>query len=116
MQERRKSPRVNKTLPLKLSDNESDVLTETKNISASGAYCTINKPLEIMTKLNVIILVPLKKNKNKIIRKINCSGVVVRNVYTDDNSKYPYKVAIYFNDLKSQDKRILQSYINSFIN
>jgi len=115
MKDKRKSPRVTKSLPLKLSDAESDILTETKNISASGAYCTVNKPLEIMTKLNVVILVPVKKNKNKTIRKVNCSGVVVRNEYSADNGKYPYKIAIYFNDLKSQDRRTLQSYITPFL-
>ena len=113
MRERRKFPRLVKNLPIKLSDDEFDVLTETKNISASGAYCPVSKPLAVMTKLNVILLIPVKKSKGKVIKKINCGGVVVRQEHVKDNGKYAYRVGIYFSDLKESDRKILSSYIDS---
>ena len=113
MKERRNSPRLKKNLPIKLSDSEFDVLTETKNISASGAYCPVSKPLAVMTKLNVVLLIPLKKNRGKVIRKINCGGVVVRQEHVKDNGKYAYRVGIYFSDLKENDRKTLSSYIDS---
>ena len=117
MDERRISQRVDKLLPIKISDLEYDVHTETKNISASGAYFPVTKPIEIMTKLNVVLLLPLNKNKTKVIKKINCSGIVVRNdeFFDPENAKFPHRVAIYFSDLKDSDKKTLQSYVNTVI-
>ena len=116
MEERRKYPRINKVLPLKLSDNEFDILTETKNISANGAFCAVNKPLEVMTKLNIVLLIPFKKSKAKVIKKVTCGGVVVRNEEVhEDNGKYPYRIGIYFHEIKDSDRKILRSYINPFL-
>lgn len=114
--ERRKSPRIDTVVPIKLSDQEFDALTETCNISATGAYCPMTTALEPMTKLNVVILLPVKKNNGKKdIKKISCTGVVVRCQKTADNPKYPFRIAIYFNDLKDQQKKTLFAYINPFL-
>ena len=111
MKEKRKAPRVKKALPLKLSDSGFDILTETTNISSSGAYCSVSKPLELMTKLNLVLLVPVGKNRSRTIEKINCSGVVVRREEVTDNGKYPYRIAICFSDLTERDKKKLHSYV-----
>ena len=113
MIEKRSCPRIERKVPLKLSDSdEYDLLTETTNISASGAYFPINKPLALMTKYDIIILVPITKNKIKSIKKINCCGVVVRIIKSDDDNKYPYRAAIYFCDMKDSDRKSLKSYVN----
>jgi len=114
MKEQRKSPRISRNLSVKFSDSEFDILTETTNISASGAYCPVTKPLDPMTKLSLVILLPLKKNKT--VKKISCTGVIVRCESSDDNSKYPYRVGIYFSDLKDKDRKTLSSYINTLLN
>ncbi len=116
MDERRKSPRIDKALPLKLCHSEYDILTETKNISSSGAYFHSTKSLDLMTKLNVVLLIPFKKARAKIIKRINCCGIVVRRDQAPyDNSKFPYRVAIYFSDLKDQDKKTLSYYVNTVL-
>jgi len=115
MKERRISPRIDKTIPLKLSNGGFDILTETTNISSSGAYCSVNKQIELMTKLNLVLLIPIIKNKSKAIEKINCCGVVVRQEKVTDNGRYPYRVGICFNDLKERDKKTLRSYVNSHL-
>lgn len=115
MMERRKYPRIERTLSIKLSDREFDILTETKNISANGAYCSVNKPLDLMTKLNVILLIPIKKSNNRTIKKIACCGVVVRCEYVTENGKYPYRIAIFFNDLKDSERKALRSYIDTVL-
>jgi hypothetical protein len=115
MEEKRRFPRLEKCLPIKLSDSEFDVLTETKNISASGAWCQVDKPLKLMTKLEMVILIPFKKNQSKSIKKINCSGIVVRSSPADSDSKYPYYVGIYFSGLDERDRKTLRSYIDSFL-
>jgi hypothetical protein len=117
MNDKRLYPRVEKSLSLKLSDIEFDIVTETKNISGSGVYCAVNKPLEPMTKLNIIILIPLKKSdgRSKTVKKIHCQGVVVRKENMHDNGKLPYHVGIYFSDIKDQDRKNLVAYINSHL-
>lgn len=113
MAELRKYSRVEESLPIKLSSPEFDIVTETKNISGNGAYCFVNKPLEVMSKLRITMLVSLKKAKNKVVKKINCSGVVVRRNYVKDNGKHPYSIGIYFNNIEEENRKILLSYLNS---
>ncbi len=113
MNERRKEPRVDKIVSVKLSDLEFDILTETKNISASGAYCPISKPLPAMTKLRLVLLLPVKKIRSTQIKKINCEGIVVRLDNTSDNAKYPYRAGIFFSTISEPDKKLLRSYIQS---
>ncbi len=115
MKEKRQYPRVEKILPIKLSVSDFDVLTETNNISASGAYFTVGKPLELMAKLNVVLLIPIKRNRSKTIEKISCTGVIVRCEIAEANTKHPYRAAMYFSDLSDRDRKILRSYINPFL-
>ncbi len=115
MEERRQHPRIGKILPIKLSVSEFDILTETHNISASGAYLSLTRPLELMTKLKIILLIPLKKSKSKVIEKINCTGIVVRCKLIDKEARQPYRAAMYFNDLTERDRKILRSYINPLL-
>ena len=112
--DRRKYPRLKFTLPIKISDTGGfDAVTETKNISGNGAYCALNKEIPLMTKLSIILLVPFRKNKRKLLKKINCSGVVVRKDYTRNNGNHFYNVGIYFNEIKDTDRKIITSYVNS---
>jgi len=115
MKEKRKCPRVEKILPIKLSISDFDILTETKNISGSGAYFPVNRPLELMSKLSVVLLVPIKKNRNKAIEKICCTGIVVRCEIAEENAKHHYRAAMYFNDLKEHDKKLLRIFVNPFL-
>ena len=112
MEDRRRSPRIVTSLPLKLTDNEYDILTETKNISASGVYCSVDKPIEPMTKLNIIILVPQKKSGKKSVKKINCQGVVVRKEYVKNNGHHAYHIGIFFNDMNEHDRKILANHLH----
>ncbi|MDP8289514.1 MAG: PilZ domain-containing protein [Candidatus Susulua stagnicola] len=115
MKEKRQSPRVERLLPIKLSISDFDVLTETTNISTSGAYFPVSRPLELMTKLNVILLIPIKKNKTKTIEKVNCTGIIVRCEIVEENIKHPYRAAMYFSDLTDRNRKVLRSYINPFL-
>jgi len=111
MKEKRKFQRVAEALPIKLSGLDADVLTETKNISASGAYCSVDKPIPEMTKLNIVLLVPMKNGRIKNVRKINCKGIVVRRQVISDALPRPYNIGIYFSDIKERDRKALVSYI-----
>lgn len=118
MEERRKSPRVKKGLPIKLKqspDKDFDISTETKDISASGTYCFVNRPVETMTKLKITLLFSPQKLKPKNIKKINCEGIVVRSEKSNENLQYPYRIAVFFSKIDSKDKKFLQQYVNSLL-
>ena len=60
MLERRKNIRAKKNIPLKLADSAFDIITETYDISSSGAYCRITRNIPPMSKIEVALLIPGK--------------------------------------------------------
>ncbi|HOX54612.1 MAG TPA: PilZ domain-containing protein [Candidatus Omnitrophota bacterium] len=115
LQERRKHPRVNRSIPLKISSGDFDIVTETENISGAGAYCRSDRYIEPMTKLKVVILLPTKQRNKIATRKVECTGVVVRseNVPSDHNL---FKIAIFFTDISSKDTQKISEYIHQHLN
>lgn len=111
--ERRRNPRLVHTIPVKLSSDEMEIITETKNLSAAGAYCRVNKYLEPMTKLKVHLLLSIKKNKRFSTKKISCQGVVVR-TEAASNTDYFY-TAIFFNDIAPKDGQFLKDFVDSLL-
>lgn len=115
MNERRKHPRVNASLPIKFSSDDFDIVTQTKNISACGTYCYISRPIELMTKLDVLLLIPIKGKKNNTVKKVVCTGIVVRVAppESQDKDKSLKAIAIYFSEITPSNKKIILSYIDS---
>ncbi|MDP8211866.1 MAG: PilZ domain-containing protein [Candidatus Zapsychrus exili] len=111
MNERRRDPRLDDNIPIKLSQEDGDVVTETGNISRSGAYCRVNKYIEPMTKLKVSLIVPIRKSGKEVTKKISCNGVVVR---TESRAeKDSYNIAIFFNDISQRDSENISDYVSS---
>lgn len=111
--ERRKDPRLENNVPVKICQEDGDLVTETANISRSGAYCRVNKYIDAMTKLKIHLLLPLKKNGKIVTKKISCEGVVVRTEQVA-GSDY-YNVAIFFNDISSRDAEHISEYVSSYL-
>ncbi len=108
--ERRRSPRLYRNIPLKIADDHGDVVTETANISGTGAYCKVSRYIDMMTKLKVDLLVPTTKNGSKESRKITCSGAVVRTEPIPGASEQ-YNVAIFFTDISKRDSEFLADFV-----
>jgi hypothetical protein len=104
-QEKRRHLRVDYNIPVKISGEHGDILTETKNLSCSGAFCRMAQRLEPMTKLKVYLLLPLNKSDKIKPKKIICQGVVVR-TQAVAGEKY-YDTAIFFSDIASKDSRTI---------
>lgn len=114
MIERRKHHRVKKHIPVKLIDNAFDIITETTDISLSGAYCRVTRVLPLMSKLDVVLLIPPKEGDSPT-KKIKCKGVVVRSEpdILKDVDKAHYNIAIFFTDISKRDQKIIEEYVNS---
>jgi hypothetical protein len=109
--ERRKHPRVEKNVPLKLSWADADVVTETRNISCAGAYCRVSKYIEPMTRVEVTLLLPVKKGEKITTKKVTCRGVVVRTENIPDGEEF--YTAIFFSDILPKDSRILAQFVEN---
>ena len=111
--ERRRHPRLEHNIPVKLSSADVEIVTETKNLSSSGVHCRVNKFIEPMTKLKIHLLLPLKKHNKITTKKISCQGVVVRSEAAAGD--HDFNVAIYFTDLQQKDINCLNEYISSLL-
>ena len=111
--ERREYPRTERALSLKISKQDLDVITETGNISCSGVYCRVNKPLPLMSKISVILLLPIHSGRKVLTEKIRCNGVVVRSepaIVKEAETAYQ-NIAVFFTDLSKKDKNKIARYV-----
>ena len=109
--DRRKYPRRQGNIPVKIYSDDFDVVTETKNLSRSGVYCQVDKYIEPMTKLNIHLLLSSKKDGKPQTKKISCQGVIVRTESVPGTDIF--NVAIYFNDIKSRDAESIADFIET---
>ena len=107
--ERRQHPRVANNVPVKISCPLADFVTQTQNISCSGAYCRVSKYIEPMTKLGVTLLLPIKKNGKVATKKVSCNGIVVRTENIPNEKEF--YTAIFFNDIHPKDSRTLAEFV-----
>ena len=112
-QEKRRHLRLELKIPVKMSSDHGDILTETKNLSCSGAFCRVSQRLDPMTKIKVHLLLPLRKNDKIRPKKITCQGVVVR-VQAVAGEEY-YDTAIFFSDIAPKDSRSINEFVESMI-
>ena len=105
--DRRKYPRLEKRLPIKVAANGYDFSTTTHNLCCAGAYCTIRRYVPPFTKLRVKLYLPCPKTKKTM--EIECCGVVVR---TEDESNGFFNIAIFFNEIKVNPRKKIADYVH----
>ena len=111
IKERRKHQRLKKQVPLKIADNTFDIITETVDLSPSGIYCRVTRLLPLMSKIEVILVVPAKNSETKT-KKIRCKGVVVRTepIILQDVEEAHYNMAIFFTEISKKDQKTIEEY------
>ncbi len=111
--DRRRSPRLEHNVPLKLSSGDLDIVTETRNLSSSGVYCRVSAYIEPMTKLKIHLLLPVRKNNRSSTKRISCQGVVVR---TESVVNHDYfNAAIFFNDIQPKDMQAIADFVDHML-
>jgi hypothetical protein len=106
--ERRRHPRLSYIVPVKISSDDVDIVTETINLSCNGVFCQVQKRIEPMTKLKVHLLLPLRKDHKIVTKKVTCMGVVIRAQLAAEQD---YETAIFFNDISPRDVRMISDFI-----
>lgn len=107
--ERRLHPRIKKKLPFRVAANGYDFATSSQNISCVGAYCHVNKYIPPFTKIAISITLPGNKSKTY---EVECKGVIVR---TEDEKTGGFNIAIFFNEIKDNQRQKISRYISRFL-
>jgi hypothetical protein len=112
--ERRRHPRVDDKLPLKIKDESFDAISVTKNISCSGVFCQVEGYFPLLSKVKIVLLLP--SGEKAKARPIHIEGVIVRSEPVNSSPGSNFRnVAIFFNKIKRQDIVKLSNYINSIL-
>ena len=109
--ERRLHPRLEHRLPMNVAVNGYDFSTLSHNISCVGAYCHLEKYMPPFTKIAVKLNLPNRDgaNKNTVVE---CKGVVVR---SEDEVKGGFNIAIFFNEIRDEQRKKIAQYISQFL-
>lgn len=110
--ERRGYPRARVDFALRIDDAISIIETRARDISCSGLYCQIKKAIPVMTRVAIFLLLPDPGEGGVGLREIKCQGIVVRNQLRAERDELLYDTAIFFTDLKENDKERIARYIN----
>lgn len=106
--ERRRDPRASERVALTISDPGGVITAETKNLSASGAYCTLERFIAPMTKLQLQFELPDGPRQVTV----RCDGVVVRiDPVVANPGRALYNVAIFFSDLGERERSAISRFV-----
>jgi len=111
--ERRRAPRIaDEGLSLKVKGGDFDIMTHTLNISASGIYCKVEKELPLMSRVQLMLMIPDSAKDGKGNVGVEVDGVVVRQhpVIIDGRVKH-YDIAIFFENLSPKHRDMISAYI-----
>jgi len=112
--ERRRHPRVEEKLPLKIKDEGFDAISVTKNVSCSGVFCQVDGYFPLLSKVKIVLLLPSKEKAKA--HPIHIEGVIVRSEQVNASPESNFRnIAIFFNKIKRQDTIKISKYINSIL-
>jgi hypothetical protein len=112
--ERRRHPRVEEKIPLKIKDEGFDAISVTKNISCSGVFCQVEGYFPLLSKVKIVLLLPSEEKAKA--HPIHIEGVVVRSEPVKSSPESNCRnVAIFFSRIKRQDASKISNYINSIL-
>ena len=111
--EDRNHPRFILMLPLEISADDFHIETKTKNISCAGVYCEVDRFIPKETKIKISMKISLTIDQQRVKKKINCPGRVVRIDPPKQQKDASYNVAIEFSKIDKADKDILLKFIQS---
>jgi c-di-GMP-binding flagellar brake protein YcgR len=106
--ERRQYPRIETSIQMNLKADKRNVSAETINLSLSGACCRVNRSIEMMTRLEIVLMLPHEGAPDDVMY-VECEGIVVRN----EEKANGHHVAIFFNEIECNEKQKLAAYIDS---
>lgn len=109
--EKRRSVRISEPLLFKIGHKGYDIQAITINISCHGAMCVVDQDIPMMSQLKIGLELPGRAaGKTKTI---HMKGVLVRK--EKDVRTGRFLVAVYFSDMKPQDQKRLEKFIDHYL-
>lgn len=112
--ERRKAKRVDANLAVTISGAPDGAEGRTLNISTNGVYFESPKFIDVLTKVQLELVIPTGTPGSGKEEKVACEGVVVR---VEPEHEEPdvsmYNVAVFFAYISKPTQAILTRYIKS---
>lgn len=108
MEERRRHPRVNATLPVLLGPLASAVV---RDISRTGVRCITPQPFSPMTVVGLRLELPTGRDGDDAWVEVPCEGVVVRCRVLEEDGEGKYESAILFQNLGEFAIRALDEFV-----
>ena len=87
-------------------------MTHTLNVSASGIYCKVEKEIPLMSRVQLMLMMPDPAKDGKSSVGIEVDGVVVRQhpVIINGHVKH-YDIAVFFENLSPEHREMISEYI-----
>ena len=108
LSERRRYPRIETRIPMNLVAEKRSVSAETINLSMNGVCCRVNRPIKMMTCLEIVLMLPDEGSPDDVMC-VKCAGVVIR----DEKAANGHHLSIFFNKMERDEMRKLAAYIAS---
>jgi len=108
IRERRKVPRVAERVVMAVTDAGTALTAESHNLSTSGVYCTLDRFLAPMSKVQLQFELP----NGARTAKVQCTGVVVRVepvVASADRGRF--NTAIFFTELSDRNRSTITQFV-----
>ena len=106
--ERRRAPRSSEALPLAVTEGDVSVGAKMQNLSAAGAYVSLERFIPPMTKLELKFDLPGGARP----AKVQCAAVVVRvEPSISDGDVMRYNTALFFTDLAERDRKAISQFV-----
>ena len=108
-QERRRDPRVDERVSVALTGEGKALQAESENLSAAGVYCTLDRFIPPMTKLQVQFELPDGARRVRV----RCEGVVVRvEPIVANAERGRYHVAVFFQELTERNRAAISRFVS----
>ena len=108
MRERRKVPRIAERVAMAITDAGTELTAESQNLSTTGVYCTLDRFLAPMSKVQLDFELPNGPRSSKV----RCTGVVVRvEPIIAHASRGQFNVAIFFTELSNRDRSAITRFV-----
>jgi hypothetical protein len=108
MREQRRTPRIAERVVMAITDAGTELTTESHNLSTAGVYCTLDRFLAPMSKVQLHFTL----TNGPRASKVRCTGVVVRVEPVIANaSRGRFNVAIFFTELSNRDRAAITRFV-----
>jgi hypothetical protein len=103
--ERRKTPRAEVDIPIRLSPRDAAQPARLVNISTSGICCTFGEAITEMTMVGIMLELPGRPSGTEI------KGAVVRCAKRRDVSPATYELGIFFTEMTPDSRRAIEGFV-----